>query len=144
MSRLAVEAKEIDSMCKPQVVYSGVFLPDGSWLKILNCADELDVPLSVVVVAPHPDTKLYISVMQRGAFDFVAPPFECEPLNFILRSAVFDALRRRDEAARAANTLQEFVPRNGPQQIGAPNNMQTLGRGISRFAAGPTSLKSKV
>jgi DNA-binding NtrC family response regulator len=137
------EAKEIVSICKPHVVFSAVFLADGSWSKVLNYADELDVPLSVVVVAPHPDTKLYVSVMQRGAFDFVAPPFECEPLTLVLRSAVFDALRRRDEAARAANALQELVPRNGLPQIGASCDLHTLERGVSRFSKGRASLKAK-
>jgi DNA-binding NtrC family response regulator len=137
------EAREIISTCKPHVVFSGVSISDGFWLKILNCADELDVPLSVVVVAPHPDTRFYVSVMQRGAFDFIVPPFEYEALRVVLRSAVFDTLRRRDEAARAANSLQELVRRRDPRRLDAPPDLQALPRGLSRFSAAEESLKVK-
>jgi FixJ family two-component response regulator len=71
------------------------------WVSILNIADSADVPLSVIVVAGHPDTRLYVSVMERGAFDFVVPPFEHEPLSFVTRSAALYTQRRRIALAHA-------------------------------------------
>ena len=43
--------------------------------------------MNVIVVGATPDTKQYLDVMERGAFDFVVAPFEREPLGFVVRSA---------------------------------------------------------
>jgi FixJ family two-component response regulator len=71
-------------------------------MTILNIAESAEVPLNVIVVASQPDTRFYVSVMERGAFDFVAPPFEHESLNFVVRSAELDVRRRREAVALAA------------------------------------------
>lgn len=81
------EAEDLVSHWKPAIIFTGKSLVDGSWVSILNIADSADVPLSVIVVGAFPDMQLYLSTMERGAFDFVAPPFEHEPLNFVIRSA---------------------------------------------------------
>ena len=96
------EAEHLISDCKPHVVFTDRALRDGSWLTILNIAESAQVPLNVVVVASQPDTRFYVSVMERGAFDFVAPPFEHESLNFVVRSAELDVRRRREGKALAA------------------------------------------
>jgi DNA-binding NtrC family response regulator len=93
------EAAALIAQCRPHMIFTDKALADGSWVSILNIADSADVPLSVIVVAAHPDTRLYVSVMERGAFDFIVPPFEREPLNFVTRSAALHAHRRRNALA---------------------------------------------
>ena len=95
------EAMDLITQCKPQVIFADSMVADGSWLSIANMAEQADVPASVIVVGAVPNTKLYLSVMERGAFDFVAPPFEHEPLKFIIRSAALQSHRRRETAAQA-------------------------------------------
>lgn len=96
------EAGELISQCKPHIIFTESSLRDGWWSSILNIADTANVPLSVIVVSDYPDTRLYLSVMERGAFDFMAPPFEHEPLDFVLRSAALATQRRREALAHAA------------------------------------------
>ncbi len=100
--RTCKEAEHLISQSKPQVVFSESALRDGSWVSLLNLSETANVPLDVIVVGLLPDTKLYTSVMERGAFDFVAPPFEHEPLNFVMRSAGLDVRRRRQAEACVA------------------------------------------
>jgi DNA-binding NtrC family response regulator len=90
------ETEDLISHCKPPIIFTEESLVDGSWVSILNIADSTDVPLSVIVVGAVPDMHQYLSVMERGAFDFVAPPFEHEPLNFVIRSAALNTHRRRE------------------------------------------------
>jgi DNA-binding NtrC family response regulator len=94
------EAAALISQCRPHMIFTAKSLEDGSWASVLNIADSADVPLSVIVVAAHPDTRLYVSVMEHGAFDFVVPPFEHEPLSFVTRSAALYTHRLRDGLAR--------------------------------------------
>lgn len=96
------EAANLISQCKPHIIFTDDSLVDGSWKSILNIAEAADVPLNVIVVGAVPDSALYLSVMERGAFDFVAPPFEHEPLSFVVRSAALHANRRREALAHAA------------------------------------------
>ncbi len=92
------EAADMISECRPPIIFTDSSLADGSWVSILNMAEEAGVPLSLIVVGRVPDTRHYISVMERGAFDFVAPPFEHEPLDFVIKSAVLHAQRRRESS----------------------------------------------
>ncbi len=96
------EAEDMIAHCKPQVVFAERAVADGSWVNISKMAEAADVPLSVIVVGTYPDTRLYLSVMERGAFDFVAPPFEHEPINFVIRSAALHAHRRREASVQAS------------------------------------------
>ena len=95
------DAKQLISQCKPHIVFTGDAVADGSWLRVLRMAEDSEVPLNVIVVGALPDMKKYISVMEGGAFDFVAPPFEHEPLEFVVRSAALDAHHRREASVRA-------------------------------------------
>jgi FixJ family two-component response regulator len=51
------------------------------------------------------DIALYLEAIQRGAFDFVVPPMSLPDFTYVVRSAVDNALRRREaqllNAARA-------------------------------------------
>lgn len=96
------EAQDLISQCKPHIIFTERWLADGSWLTISDIAEAANVPVSVIVVAAVPDTRLYLSVMERGAFDLVAPPFEQEPLSFVVRSAALSAHQRRQTLAHAA------------------------------------------
>jgi DNA-binding NtrC family response regulator len=96
------EARDLITQCKPHVIFAEDVLPDGSWQSVLNIAEAADVPLSLIVVGSVPNTHSYLSVMDRGAFDYVAPPFEHEPLYHVVRSAGLAACRRREAAARVA------------------------------------------
>jgi FixJ family two-component response regulator len=53
------------------------------------------------VAGSLPDTRLYLSVMEGGAFDFIAPPFEHSPLKFVVRSAALNTYSRRDASQNA-------------------------------------------
>jgi DNA-binding NtrC family response regulator len=91
------EAEELVPQFKPHLIFADVSVWDGSWTYILNLADGGDVPLNVVVVGHVPDAQEYRSAMDRGAFDFVAPPFELALVDFVVRAAATDA-RNRSEA----------------------------------------------
>ncbi len=96
------QAYDLIPQCKPQIIFTESFLVDGSWISIAEMAEVANVPLSVIVVGAVPDTRLYLSVMERGAFDFIAPPFEHEPLEFVIRSAALNTSRCRKAMAKAA------------------------------------------
>ena len=88
----------------PHLVFTECALRDGSWVSFLDLAEVANEPFNVIVVGAIPNIELYVSVMERGAFDYVAPPFEQERISSVLRSAELDARRRRETRALTAGT----------------------------------------
>jgi DNA-binding NtrC family response regulator len=88
--------------CQPHIVFAEYSLRDGSWETVLRLTEASECPASVIVVSAVPDDGKYVFAMENGAFDFVAPPFECEPLSFVVRSAALNTSRLRRPIARAS------------------------------------------
>jgi DNA-binding NtrC family response regulator len=87
----------------PLLVFTESELPDGNWADVVSVSARASSPVSVIVVGQELDTKLYASVIEVGAFDFIAPPFDALDLAHVVRCAADNALARR-EAARKVIT----------------------------------------
>lgn len=81
----------------PHLVWTDAFLSDGNWLDVLNIAQQINEKVNVVVLSPHADMRLYLDVMNHGAFDFVTESFTVPELVHVLRAAITDTYRRRTD-----------------------------------------------
>lgn len=77
------------------LVFTDVHLPDGGWADILEVAGKAAQPVNVIVVDRIPNTRFYVDVIETGAFDFLAPPFNATDLAYVLRTAMDNVLARR-------------------------------------------------
>lgn len=93
--RTCGEAERLLGHVQTDLVFTDTSLPDGSWVDVVEMAKGADAPVNVVVVGRSKDIKFYLSALERGAFDFVLPPFERDALDFVVRSASDNARRRR-------------------------------------------------
>ncbi len=96
------EAEILLPQTQPQVVFVDTTLSEGSWVDAIHLAEKADVPPNVIVVGSTTNIDLYLSAMERGAFDFVAPPYELDPLEYVVQSAALDARTRKQALAQAA------------------------------------------
>ena len=96
------EAKRLLSQTEPQIVFTDTTLPDGTWADVVDMAEGATAPVNVIGVGANKDVKFYISALERGAYDFVLPPFERQALDYVVHSAGDDARLRRHALARAA------------------------------------------
>jgi DNA-binding NtrC family response regulator len=67
---------------------------------IVNKAISVDSTFNIIVVGTLPDIEQCASAIERGAFDYVAPPFSHETLTLLVHSAAMDARERRESLAR--------------------------------------------
>ncbi len=58
-----------------EVVVCEAELPDGCWRDILDCANSLDEPPSVIVASRLADERLWAEVLNEGGYDLLAKPF---------------------------------------------------------------------
>jgi DNA-binding NtrC family response regulator len=91
------------------LVFTDTQLPDGTWADILAVATKAAKPVNVIVVARVVNTRFYVDVIETGAFDFLAPPFNATDLAYVVRSAMDNAVARRAARAPAAPTVEEII-----------------------------------
>jgi DNA-binding NtrC family response regulator len=77
----------------PQLVFTYTRFCDGTWADVLNLASELRIHdfTKIIVVSRVVDYHVYLDSIEKGAFDFIVPPFQPEDLAFIVRSALWSA-----------------------------------------------------
>jgi DNA-binding NtrC family response regulator len=80
----------------PQLVFTDMRLPDGTWADVVALAQKCQTAVNVIVVSQTENVKLYTEAMERGAFDFVIPPFQLTELAHVIRCAAEDVQRRRN------------------------------------------------
>lgn len=84
----------------PQVIFTDTTLPDGTWVDVLRLAAGHSVP--VIVVSRLVDLELYAASLERGAFDFIVPPFVGADLAHLVRCCARDRSSGRVGQASAA------------------------------------------
>jgi DNA-binding NtrC family response regulator len=75
-----------------ELVFTDSALPDGTFADVLRLANGAGRYMPVIVVSRTVDINLYLDVLDSGAFDFVAPPFQAADLAHIIRSAMYKEL----------------------------------------------------
>jgi DNA-binding NtrC family response regulator len=82
-----------------------VFVDFSIWRKIhtgiVNKAMGTDHTFNPIVVGALPDIEEYVSAMEQGAFNYIAPPFSHESLTLLVHAAAVDASERREAVERA-------------------------------------------
>lgn len=94
----------------PQLIFTDINLPDGTWADVLGLAEKARNPTCVIVVSPHVDIKLYITALERGAFDFIVPPFLASDLAHIVQCAAGSLFRRGPTLTTRANPTSSSSP----------------------------------
>ena len=81
------EARDLLLQTKtPRVLFTDSILQDGTWRNVLEMARNAPASTAVVVVDRLGDTSAYLDAMERGAFDFLIPPFQVSDVAWVLNS----------------------------------------------------------
>ena len=67
---------------------AGTSLPDGTRADVLEAASTAPTTSPVIVVSALVDIKLYLDVLESGAYDFVVPPLSSDDLTHIVGPAM--------------------------------------------------------
>jgi DNA-binding NtrC family response regulator len=99
----------------PELIFTDTQLLDGTWVDVLRLAERAATPVNVIVVSRLVDVRFYIEVVETGAFDYIAPPFEPSGLAHVVCCAAGNVLRRRSAQAQAEQTGQRSLTLASPQ-----------------------------
>lgn len=116
-TRCAKTCREADPLLleapAPLLVVTDSVLADGNWLDVLDLAARSREKISVIVVSPHADVRLYIEVMDHGAFDFITDSFTIPELVHVFRSAISNAILARDRSTKLSAPTRQ-IPQSLP------------------------------
>lgn len=93
----------------PELIFTDTQVLDGTWVDAVRLAEMAPTPVNVIVVSRLVDVHFYIEVIEAGAFDYIAPPFEASGLAHVTCCAAGNVLRRRSAQAQAQQTGQGML-----------------------------------
>jgi two-component system, NtrC family, response regulator PilR len=136
-----LRAKEaIESSPEPYaLVLTDLVMPDGSGLDLLTAAKARNASTEVIVMTAHSTVEAALDAMRRGAYDFVAKPFQ----NAELRLLVGRALEKSAivvENARLRAQLAEARPEDPLEHLGKSPAMRAIADIIHRVASSRTTV----
>jgi DNA-binding NtrC family response regulator len=84
----------------PELVMTDLRLSDGTWEDVVRISQSASLPVNVIVISRLAEVRLYMEVLQGGAFDFITPPFLAAELSHVLRTAFGNASKKREALTR--------------------------------------------
>jgi DNA-binding NtrC family response regulator len=94
-----VHAFDVDSgielLSGADVVVSDMYLPDGSWVRLLDHASSTGISPPVIVATKTLESRLWAEALWRGAYDVLAKPFNTKEVLYVVQNAWLMQLRRK-------------------------------------------------
>ncbi|MEG2877477.1 MAG: nitrogen regulation protein NR(I) [Comamonas sp.] len=109
----------------PQVLVSDIRMPGGSGLQLLEQVRTQQPGLPVIIMTAYSDLDSAVSAFQRGAFEYLAKPFD-------LPKAV-ELIRRAVEESQREEIIEDQAPLNA-EMLGQAPAMQDVFRAIGRLS----------
>jgi len=72
----------------PALVVTDASLPDGDWADVLKATCTCTSFPPLIVVSRLADVRLYLDVMESGAYDFVVPPLASADVAYVVSGAL--------------------------------------------------------
>lgn len=101
------EALEVIDTKSPGLVFLDINMPEMDGLEVLGKVREAETPPLVVMVTAHGSERIAVEAMKKGAYDYVAKPFEIDELRLIAKNAM-ENLALRDENRRLRSQLESL------------------------------------
>lgn len=108
------EALESVKLHKPHLIFLDINMPGIDGLKVLEkiketgtrSATAVSSPLIVIITA-YGSEKVAVDAMKKGAFDYIAKPFEIDELRIIVKNA-FEKLALEEENAQLRSEINRL------------------------------------
>ncbi len=95
MAETGEEALELVKSFKPDVMLLDYKLPEMSGLEVLEEVTSEDSEMATIMVTAYASLETAVSAIKRGAFDFLAKPFEPKELRDVVEKAATNLILAR-------------------------------------------------
>ncbi len=95
------DALDLMARHNPALIFVDLPIWNRSSSSIIGLAWSADPAANVIVVGSRQDIEVYVATIERGAFNFVAPPFSREGLRSMVNHAFADVRARNEALSRS-------------------------------------------
>lgn len=95
----STDALHMIKTLRPSLVLLDINMPHLDGMKTLEMINALNNPPLVVIVTAYGSEKIAVEAMKKGAYDYIAKPYEIDELRIIAKNA-FERLVLQEENAR--------------------------------------------
>ncbi len=110
------EALELITTYLPDLVFLDINMPEMNGLEVLEKVRDVGCPPLVVVITAYGSEKIAVEAMKKGAYDYIAKPFDIEELRLIARNAL-EKLSLQDENRKLRSRLESLSELEGWGEI---------------------------
>ena len=102
-----ISASEAIKMKKPALVFLDINMPKVNGIQVLEEINQLENPPMIVIVTAYGSERVAVDAMKKGAYDYIAKPYEIDELRLIARHA-FEKLSLEEENARLRSEIDRL------------------------------------
>ncbi|MCG3722683.1 nitrogen regulation protein NR(I) [Vibrio cincinnatiensis] len=119
----------------PDVLISDIRMPGIDGIELLNQVHSRTPELPVIIMTAHSDLDAAVNAYQKGAFEYLAKPFDVDEAVALAERAIAHGQEQRKEQSK-----QQLPPYNSPEIIGEAPAMQEVFRAIGRLSRSSISV----
>lgn len=102
-----VSAFEMIKEKGPSLIFLDINMPQVNGIQVLERINRLDNPPMAVIVTAYGSERIAVDAMKKGAYDYIAKPFEIDELRLIAKKA-FEKLALEEENARLRSEIDRL------------------------------------
>jgi two-component system response regulator AtoC/two-component system nitrogen regulation response regulator NtrX len=115
------KARELCEVQQPEIVLLDLNLGAEDGFDFLEEVQRRDLPVLVIIITAHGSERIAVGAMKKGAYDYLAKPFEIDELRLIVRNAAEQIQLRQEnqqlrEKLAAASGYGSIIGRSQPMQ----------------------------
>ena len=130
-----IEAFEIIKAKSPSLIFLDINMPKINGIQVLEEINQMESPPMIVIVTAYGSEKVAVDAMKKGAYDYIAKPYEIDDLRLIATHA-FEKLALEEENARLRSEIDRLGSRG--KIVGESREMNQLFNKIEKV--GPSDV----
>ena len=105
-----IEAFEIIKAKSPSLIFLDINMPKINGIQVLGEINQMENPPMIVIVTAYGSEKVAVDAMKKGAYDYIAKPYEIDDLRLIAKHA-FEKLALEEENTRLRSEIDRLGSR---------------------------------
>jgi len=130
-----IEAFEIIKAKSPSLIFLDINMPKINGIQVLEEINQMESPPMIVIVTAYGSEKVAVDAMKKGAYDYIAKPYEIDDLRLIAKHA-FEKLALEEENTRLRSEIDRLGSRG--KIVGESREMNQLFNKIEKV--GPSDV----
>ncbi len=105
-----IDAFDVIKTKNPYLVFLDINMPKMNGIQVLEEINRMEKPPMIVIVTAYGSERVAVDAMKKGAYDYIAKPYEIDELRLIAKHA-FEKLALEEENARLRSEIDRLGSR---------------------------------